>query len=202
MQCHHIRNLSNKDYIFHGFLSAQQQKLGMIIFGSVFIKKSNQTEFKKKNRNRTETGSNRFGSGISVWLGFLGFLGFGLVFSGFGSVFFNVVRFSSGKTGSNQFGSGFPVWPGFLSFGSVFSGFGSVCFSVARLFRFGSVLAWFFFRVFSISVRFGFFLIKPKPNRTGRFFQNFNRFFFGSVFSVIFFRFSRFNRFFGFFAHP
>ena len=30
------------------------------------------------------------------------------------------------------------------------------------------------------SVRFGFFsfrLIKPKPNQTGRFFQNFNRFF-------------------------
>jgi hypothetical protein len=41
------------------------------------------------------------------------------------------------------------------------------------------------------SVRFGFFsfrLIKPKPNQTGRFFQNFNRFFFhGLVFSVIFF---------------
>jgi hypothetical protein len=33
-------------------------------------------------------------------------------------------------------------------------------------------------------------LIKPKPNQTGCFFQNFNRFnrfFFGSVFSVIFF---------------
>jgi hypothetical protein len=45
----------------------------------------------------------------------------------------------------------------------------------------------------SVLVRFGFFgflLIKPKPNRTGRFFQKFNRFnqfFFGSVFSVIFF---------------
>jgi hypothetical protein len=46
------------------------------------------------------------------------------------------------------------------------------------LVRFGSVR---FFR---------FFLIKPKPNRTGWFFQKynrFNRFFFGSVFSVIFF---------------
>jgi hypothetical protein len=47
-----------------------------------------------------------------------------------------------------------------------------------------------FFSIFSVSVRFGFFsflLIKPKPNQTGCFFQNFNRFFFGSVFSVIFF---------------
>jgi hypothetical protein len=50
-----------------------------------------------------------------------------------------------------------PVWLGF----SVWLGF----------FRFGSIF----------SVRFGFFifkLIKPKPNRTGWFFQNFNRFFF------------------------
>jgi hypothetical protein len=41
--------------------------------------------------------------------------------------------------------------------------------------RFGSG----FFRFFSVWVRFGFFsfrLIKPKPNRTGWFFQNFNRF--------------------------
>jgi hypothetical protein len=46
----------------------------------------------------------------------------------------------------------------------------------------------------SVSVRFGlsgFLFIKPKPNRTGWFFQKFNWFnrffFFGSVFSVIFF---------------
>jgi hypothetical protein len=32
MQCHYIRNLSNKDYIFHGFLSAQQQKLNFLIY--------------------------------------------------------------------------------------------------------------------------------------------------------------------------
>jgi len=70
-------------------------------------------------------------------------------------------------------------------------------------FRFGSVR---FFRTktslarfFSVWVRFGFFgfrLIKPKQNLTGRFFQNFNQFFFhGLVFSVIFFYLI------GFFAH-
>jgi hypothetical protein len=40
------------------------------------------------------------------------------------------------------------------------------------------------------SFRFGFFsfrLIKPKPNRTGQFFQNSNRFFSRFGFSVIFF---------------
>jgi len=31
MQCHHIRNLSNNDYIFHGFLSTQQQKLNFLL---------------------------------------------------------------------------------------------------------------------------------------------------------------------------
>jgi hypothetical protein len=105
-------------------------------FGSVFIKKSNQTEFfflKKK----TETGSNR---PVSVRFGFF-----------------------REKTGSNWFGSVFPV--------------------LARFSWFWLGLARFGF--------FGFLFIKPKPNRTGRFFQKFNRFnrffFFGSVFSVIFF---------------
>jgi len=104
-------------------------------FGSVFIKKSNQTEifFFKKIKTR----SNRPVS----------------------------VRFFREKTGSNRFGS---IFLGFPGFGSVFSfwlGF--------FRFRFGF---------------FGFLLIKPKPNRTGRSFQNFNRFnrFF---FSVRFFRF-------------
>ena len=80
--------------------------------------------------------------------------------TGFGSV-----RFFGTKIGSNQFDS-------------VFSG-------LALFFWFGSV--------FLVWVRFvfcGFRLIKPKPNRTGQFFQNFNRFnrffFHGSVFSVIF----------------
>jgi len=53
---------------------------------------------------------------------------------------------------------------------------------------------------------FGFRLIKPKPNRTGRFLKNsnrFNRFFFTvRFFRLFFFRFSQFNRFFGFFTHP
>ena len=113
-------------------------------FGSVFIKKSNQTEFiflkKKPKSNR-----NRFKP------------------TGFGSV-----RFFRAKTGLARF----------FRFGSVFSGF----------FQFGSS---------------GSNLKKPKPNRTGRFFQNFNRFFsrFG-FFGYFFFWFSRFNRFFGFFEHP
>jgi len=96
--------------------------------------------------------------------------------TGFGSV-----RFFRAKTGSNLFGSVFPV------------------FSV--LARFFSVWLGFFSGFFSISVRFGFFgflVIKPKPNLTGRFFQKFNRFFFSVQF---FLRFSRFNRFYGFFAH-
>jgi hypothetical protein len=61
-------------------------------FGSVFIKKSNQTEIFKK--NKTETRSN---GPVSIWFFreknqfkpvWLGFSGFGLVFSVFGSVFF------------------------------------------------------------------------------------------------------------------
>jgi hypothetical protein len=82
-------------------------------FGSVFIKKSNQTKkknFEKKNRNRVKP-------------------------TGFGSV-----RFFMAKTGSNRFGSVFPVlarfsrffpvlprvFPVWLGFGLVFSGFLSV----------------------------------------------------------------------------
>jgi hypothetical protein len=82
------------------------------------------------------------------------------------------------------------VWLGFLGFGLVF-------FVLARFFS-----VW--LGVFFGSVRFGFFgflLIKPKPNRTDRFFQNFNWFFYGSVFQLFFVQFSRFNWFFSFFAH-
>jgi len=86
------------------------------------------------------------------------------------------VRFFRTKTGSNLFGS---VFSGFARF---FSGLGSV-----RFFRFGS--GWLGF--FSVSVRFGFWLMKP--NRAGRFFQNFKRFFFTiRFFRLFFFRFSRF----------
>jgi len=73
-------------------------------FGSVFIKKSNQTEFffKKKNQNRTETGSNRFGSVLAR---------FGSVFSGlprFWLGFFSLARFWLGLA-RFFFGSVFPV---------------------------------------------------------------------------------------------
>ena len=129
-------------------------KLGVftVRVGSVFIKKSNQTEnffFKKKNRNRfkpTGFSSVRFSflEQKPVWLGF-----------------FSLARF----------------WLGFFRFGSV----------LARFFRFWLGLARFFVRFFS--VRFGFSgsrLKKPKPNRTGRFFQKFNFFFHDLVFFIFF----------------
>ena len=136
----------------------------MIIFDSVrfLSKKNNQTKIfflKKKlkpNRNRVKP-------------------------TGFGSV-----RFFRTKTGSNRFGSVFRVWLGFpvlawfSRFWLSFFRFGSVFFGLARF--------WLGFSGFC-SVQFGFFgflFIKSKPNRTGRFFQKFNRFFFGSVFSVFF----------------
>jgi len=74
-------------------------------FGSVFIKKSNQTEFflKKINRNRTETGSNR---PVSVRFGFLEKKP---VQTGLAR-FFGLTRF-------------FPVWLGFGSIFSVWLGF-------------------------------------------------------------------------------
>ena len=100
-------------------------------------------------------------------------------------------RFGSVFYGKNRFK---PVWLGFSWFWLGFLGF--------------SGLARFFSGFFSVSVRFGFFgflLIKPKPNRNGRFFQNFNQFnlvFFRFVFSIIIFQFSRFNQLFGLFTHP
>jgi len=96
-----------------------------------------------------------------------------------------LVRFGffRAKTGSNRFGSVFPVlarfsrfWLGFFRFGSVFP-----------------VWLGFFSGFLPVSVQFGFFgflLIKPKPNRTGRFFQKcnrFNRFFFSVRFFWFFF---------------
>jgi len=125
-------------------------------FGSVFIKKSNQTEFFFE--KKTETRSNR---PVSVRFGFL--------------------RQKPVQTGLAQFSrfwlGFFRFWLGFFQFGSVFSvwlGF--------------SGLARFFFRL--VSVQFGFFsflFIKPKPNRTGRFFQKINRFFFRFGFFGYFF---------------
>jgi hypothetical protein len=88
--------------------------------------------------------------------------------------------FKKTETGSNRPVS---VRFGFLGQKLVRTGLG-------RFFRFGSVFfVWLGF--FGLgSVRFGFFgfrLIKPKPNRTGRFFQNFNRFFFTIRFFQLFF---------------
>ena len=93
-------------------------------------------------------------------------------------------RFRFGFLGQKPAQTGLArFWLGFFSFGSVFSWFGS-----------GFFLVW---------VRFDFFsfrLVKPKLNRTGRFFQNYNRFFFMVWFFRLFFsQFARFNRFFGFF---
>ena len=140
-------------------------------FGSVFIKKSNQTEilFLKKKPKPGQT--DRF------W--------FGSVFLGQKPVQTGLARFFQFWLGFLGFGSVFSVWLGFSGLAQFFSGFLSV--SV----QFGS---------------FGFLFIKPKPNRTSRFFQKFNRFnrFFFSVgfFRFFFLRFCRFNRFSGFFAHP
>ena len=108
-------------------------------FGSVFIKKSNQTEFFKK-KKKPKPNRNQFKP------------------TGFGSVRFGFLEKKPVQTGLARF---FPVF---------------------------------------FPVRFGFsgsMLKKPKPNRTGRFFQNFNRFnrFF---FTVRFFRLF----FFGFLGFP
>ena len=84
------------------------------------------------------------------------------------------------ETGSNR-----PSSVRFLEKKPVQNWFGSVFLVLARFFRFGSVFSvWLRFSLlaqffFSISVRFGFFsflLIKPKSNRTGQYFQNFNWF--------------------------
>ena len=103
----------NNWQLFNPFFLLESGRGDHFRFGSVFIKKSNQTEifFFRKNRNRTETGSNRpvlvrFGSvfvgkkpvqtGLArffpVWLGFSGlarfWLGLARFFVGFGSVRF------------------------------------------------------------------------------------------------------------------
>jgi hypothetical protein len=94
-----------------------------------------------------------------------------------------------------------PVQTDQFQFGLIFlnkTRFKPIClgfFILARFFyltRFLSGLARFFSG--SGSVWFDFFSFRLiKPNRMGRFFQNFNQLFF--------FRFSQFNRFFGFFTH-
>ena len=100
------------------------------------------------------------------------------------------------ETGSN--------WPVSVRFG--FLGQKPVQTGLARFFRFGSVWLGFFSGFLSVSVRFGFFsFLFIKPNRTGWFFQKFNRFnrfFFVRFFRLFVFWFSRFNQFSGFFLTP
>jgi hypothetical protein len=95
-------------------------------FGSIFIKKSNQTEFfflKKKTETEPKPGQTdwfRFGS---VWFfrEKTGSNRFGSVFSGFGSVFFGLARFFRFGSVLARFGSVF-FWF-FVGFGLVFSVF-------------------------------------------------------------------------------
>jgi hypothetical protein len=87
-----------------------------------------------------------------------------------------------------------------VRFGSVFVGKKPVQTGLARFFPVWLGLARFFVGFGSVRF-FRFFVYKTETEPAG-FFKNLIGFFFGSVFSVIFFRFSRFNRFSGFFAHP
>ena len=112
------------------------------MLGSVFIKKSNQTEFlKKKNRNwvkPTGFGSVRFGflGQKLVQTGLARFFRFWLGFFRFGSFFW--------------FGSVFPVWLGFFFW--FFVGFCSV-----RFFVYKTEPAGFFKNLIGFFFRFGFF---------------------------------------------
>jgi hypothetical protein len=77
-------------------LTLEKTRSDHFLFGSVFIKKkSNQTEFKKKNKTKTETNLNR---PVLVRFGFLGKkpvqTGFGLVWLGLARFFF---RFGFGS---------------------------------------------------------------------------------------------------------
>jgi hypothetical protein len=102
-------------FLFLITITVKSLCVGVIIFGSVRflskkVTKPNFIFFEKKNRNRTETRSNR---PVSVRFGFLGQkLPVWLGFSGFGSVFSILARFL--RFGSVfRFGSGF--FSGFLS---------------------------------------------------------------------------------------
>ena len=140
-------------------------------FGSVFIKKNNQTEiffFKKINWNRTETGSNR-----PV------------------SVRFGSVQFFRAKTGSNRFGSVFPVLAQFFRFGSVFPvwlGFGSFFSGFLSV----SVR---FFRFFCLENQ-----NRTEPASFFKNLIGLISFFSVRFFRLFFFRFSRFNWFYCFFC--
>jgi hypothetical protein len=68
-------------------------------FGSVFIKKNNQIEFKKKNRNQTETGSNQFGSVFSGLARFFSGCVFCLDSVRFGFFGFRLIKPKLNRTG-------------------------------------------------------------------------------------------------------
>jgi len=108
-------------------------------FGSVFIKKNNQTEFKKTkpNRNRfkptsfstvrfvfrTKTGSNRFGSVFSVWLGFFGLARFFSVWVWFCFFGFRLIKLNRTGWFFQNFNQFFLRFGFFGYFFLVFSGF-------------------------------------------------------------------------------
>jgi hypothetical protein len=101
-------------------------------FGSVFIKKSNQTEFFFfLNRNRVQP-------------------------TGFGSVWF-----FRAKTGSNRFGSVFPVLAQFYRFFSVWLGFSGLAQFFSVSVRFGLVFSVIFFFGFLRLIGFLVFLLTP-----------------------------------------
>jgi hypothetical protein len=94
-------------------------------FGSVFIKKSNQTDFVFK--KKTETGSNRpvlvrfgFLEKKPVQTGLARFFRFGSVLARFDSVLARLARF-------------FPIWLGFFGLARFFSGSVRFSFSGSRL---------------------------------------------------------------------
>jgi hypothetical protein len=113
----------------------------------------------------------------------------------FGSIFIKKISkpefFSLKKTetDSNWFDSIFSVWLDFFGLARFWLGFFQFGLVFSVWLGFGSVFFWFL----SVWVRFGFFsfrLIKPKPNRTSRLFQNlnwFNRFVFTVRFFLLFF---------------
>jgi hypothetical protein len=102
----------------------------VIIFGSVRFLSKKVTKpkfffFEKKNRNRTETGSNR---PVSVR--------FGSVFLGLKPVQTGLARFFRFWLGFLDFGSVFSVWLGFSGLARFFSGFLSVSVRFGSVFRF------------------------------------------------------------------
>jgi hypothetical protein len=135
----------------------------VIIFGSIRFLSKTVTKPKLKKKTKMEP---KLVQTDWFWFGSV-FLGQKLVQTCLDQ-FFGLARFFPVWLGFSVLARFFPVWLGFLVLARFFPGF----------FRLG------FDSVFPVK------FIKPKPNRTGQFFQNFNRFnqfFYGSVFSIIIF---------------